>query len=155
MKHTFLILAVAAQFAGGLAVAQTADTTAPDATGTMTGTFGSDWSSTMGTAMMGDDGMTVRSAAEIGTQFETLSDEDKDMLRRDCMVHMQTMGAADATAGTDAAAAPDATAGATETAPADGAVAGDTTATTGTEGAVGISVTAGQMDEICAATKDM
>ena len=148
MKRTLLILTLAAQFAATSVVAQTDTTTTTEATtGASIATFGSDWTTTMGTAMMGDDGMTLRSASEIGTQFGTLSDTDKDMLRRDCMMHMQTTGAADTTASTDA------TAGATQTDPA--ASAGDASATTGTNGAMGMSITAAQMDEICAATKDM
>lgn len=151
MKRTLLIITVAAQLTATALMAQTADTstTATTTAGTTTGTFGSDWSASMGTAMMGDDGMTLRSADELATQFDTMSDTDKDMLRRDCMMYMQTSGSADASTTTDATegtAQPDATGQA--------AVEGDAAATAGTEGAAKMALTSDQMEQICAATKD-
>lgn len=146
MKHTFLIVAVAAQLAAGALMAQTTDsTTAGTTTGTSTTVFGSDWSKTMGTAMMNDDGTAARSADELATQFDTLSDTDKDMLRRDCKLYMQTSGE------DEAAIAPDATANTTQT---DGATTGNATANVEADGTMGVSMTTEQMKMICAALKD-
>ena len=151
MKRTLLIITMAAQLAATAPMAQTADTstTASTAAGTTTGTFGSDWSASMGTAMMGNDGISLRSADEITTQFDTMSDMDKDMLRRDCMMYMQTSGAADTSTTTDA------TAGTAQTdATGQTTVEGDASATAGTDGAAKLSLTSEQMEQICAATKD-
>lgn len=154
MKRTLIVLTVAAQLAATSLWAQTdATTTTETATGTTTGTFGSDWSTTMGTALMSDDGMTLRADSELITQFGTLSDAEKEILRRDCMMHMQTTGAADASTSTDATA--DTGQELTETPEAEVAGTGDATAATGTESAMGMQVTAEQMDQICAATKDL
>lgn len=164
MKRTLLSLIVVAQFAAAAGFAQTvttdttgtvgttgtADTTATADTnmGASVGSFGSDWSSSMGTALMGDDGMTIRTDSEIATQWQTLSDEDKGMIRRDCMAYMQMTGAADTTTQTDTTTQADTT---TTTEPATGTA----DATTGTGTTTMMTMTAEQMDKICAATKGM
>lgn len=153
MKLTFLTLTMAAQLAASVAMAQTSDgTTATPEVMATSGTFGSDWSTSLSSAMFGEDGTTVRPDSEIEAQWATLSEEDRTMIRRDCMVFMQGAGAdtegdvsgtaatADTTAGSD-------TSGATSM---DGSVATDTDATetdtTGTaatesDGAVGTTGT--------------
>ena len=154
MKLTFLTLTMAAQLAASVAMAQTSDgTTATPGAMATSGTFGSDWSTSLSSAMFGEDGTMVRPDSEIEAQWATLSEEDRTMIRRDCMVFMQGAGAetegdvsgaattADTTAGSD-------TSGATSMG---GAAATDTDATetdtTGTaakesDGAVGTTGTA-------------
>lgn len=201
MTRLYISIAVSAQLLASAAFAQIEGDTS----------FGTDWSSSLGTAIFADDRSTVRSADEIGTQWITLSEEDRSMIRRDCMVHMQVPvdGAADssaggstdigslsdtgtttdmgATANTTADTTADTTAGTT----ADTSTSADTGLSTGTGDAaattdlgtaadVGItndglaaqsdtsvdgaastntsdilSVSSAQMDEICAATKDL
>lgn len=145
MKSTFLTLAVAAQFLAVGAFAQTADTTTTGTAdmGAMSGSYGSDWSTTLGPAMFGDDGMTLRADADIATQWGTLSEDDKAMIRRDCAMQMQksagTTGTTEGSTTTDTAA--------TDT--TGGAAATDSTA-------MGMMAVSGeQMDTICAATKDL
>jgi hypothetical protein len=162
MKRTFLALALAAQTVAIPAFAQTTDTTTGTTDpATTSGSFGSDWSTTLGAAMFAEDGTTVRSATELSAQWSTLSEEDKTMIRRDCMVHMQQpAGATDSTGTTGST---DST-GATGSATTDSTTTGDTSqpgtsgdaadAATG-DAAATISVTTEQMDQICAATKDL
>lgn len=50
--------------------------------------IGSNWSDSLGAAMFSDSTrMTVRSPADLRTQWTTLSTEDRDMLRRDCAAY--------------------------------------------------------------------
>lgn len=136
MKLTFLTLTMAAQLAAGVAMAQTSDaTTTTTGAASASGTFGSDWSTSLGSAMFGEDGNTVRSDSEIATQWATLSEEDRNMIRRDCMVFMQGNDTASSTT--------DATAGTTGSATAgtDGSVTTGTDTTAG--GATGTDTTAG------------
>jgi hypothetical protein len=107
--------------------------------------------------MFAEGGTTVRSSTELGAQWATLSEEDKAMVRRDCMVHMQQpAGATDSTgaagsATTGSAATDSTTTGDTsQTGTSGDASAAATTGTTGT-----LNVTTEQMDQICAATKDL
>ncbi len=98
MKHTFLTLTLAAQLAAAGAYAQTSDETS-DTSGSsmmsgsdsnmMSKNFGSDWSSQLKSAMLAEDGTDVRSESELASEWESLSEDDKDMIRRDCMMHMQ------------------------------------------------------------------
>lgn len=128
MKTPLLALALAATFAAGGALAQT---TATPPTGGDTGAtaFGADWSTSLRTAVFSDEGGTVRPDSELASQFATLSDEDKDVLRRDCMAHGRAEG--------DAGAAP-ATQDAAPTAAGPGA-----------------DVSPAQMAEICEAAADL
>lgn len=153
MKLTFLTLTMAAQLAASVAMAQTSDgTTATPGAMATSGTFGSDWSTSLSSAMFGEDGTTVRPDSEIEAQWATLSEEDRTMIRRDCMVFMQGAGAetegdvsgaattADTTAGSDTSGATSmGGAAATDT----DATETDTTGTAATEsdGAVGTTGT--------------
>lgn len=166
MNRIVLTLTLTAQLAATAAFAQTDTTTTGTGTADPTlGNFGSDWSSSMGTALMNDDGMTVRSSTELTTQWQTLSEADKEMVRRDCMVHMQTTGGTDtSTTGTTS----DTTSGSTTTDPmttapstttdpnatATTTTSSDSTAATGS-GTTPMNITAEQMDQICAAVKDL
>lgn len=148
MKTTFLALTIAAQLAAVAAFAQTSDGTATSTdAATAADTFGSDWSTTLGTALFSEDGTTVRAGTEIMTQWETLSDEDKAQVRRDCMIYMQVPG--DTTTGSSTS-----TEGSTATTDNSAATTTDTT-TSATGASPMMNVTAKQMEEICAATKDL
>lgn len=155
MKSTFLILTVAAQLAAFGASAQTS-TTATGAPGAAASTsFGSDWSQTLGSAMFNENGTEVRPATELSTQWKSLSEEDMTMIRRDCAAYMQQSGGASST--TEATG----TAGSTDTTATTGA-ADSTSSTTGsasgsasTDATMSMDVSTTQMEEICAATKDL
>ena len=156
MNRTFLTLTFATQLFVTAAFAQTTDTTTGD-TGTMgTGmSFGSDWSPTLGMALFAEDGTTVRSATEIETQWNTLSTEDQDLIRRDCMMYMQSTEAG-ATDGTGAETTTDATtATTTETDTETGTSTDDTTAMSEDGSTTMMDVSMEQMDQICAATQDL
>ncbi len=106
MKRTLLTLTLAAQVAAFGAYAQTTASTASSTTAMTTGTsisnettFGSDWSPTLGPAMFREGGTMIRVESDLASQWNTLSDDDKAMIRRDCDMHEQhttgtTMGAA-------------------------------------------------------------
>lgn len=156
MKRTFIILTLATQLAAIPAFAQTTAAT----TGSGSGTYGSDWSETLRPALFTDEGTKVRDASEIASQWATLSDEDKDMIRRDCEMHEKSSDSASSTTGSTAgstAGSATGTTGSTATT-TDSTATGSTGATTGTttDGAMpALDVTAEQMDEICEATKDL
>lgn len=163
MKRTLLTMSLVATLAAGAAFAQEATT---ETTGSGSAMYGSDWSQTLGSAVFSDDGTTVRPAADLTTQWQSMSEEDKTMVQRDCMMHMQQAGAATDTTG--AAASTDATASTDTTATTDTTASTDTTATTDTTGAAAstdsttsgeagmpMNVSAEQMDQICASMKDM
>ena len=157
MKRTLITLSLAAQMVAFGAFAQTSGTSDPAAP---TATFGSDWSSTLGSAMFGEDRTTVRPATELTAQWATLSDEDKAMIQRDCLMHTQLSGGAtDVTgAASDAAGTTGTTEGTATTGTSETTAESTTsteTGTTSTDAEMTISVTADQMEEICAATKDM
>ncbi len=161
MKMTFLTMTMAAALTASMAMAQTTDAaeetgateTGASETGVSTApvTFGSDWSASMGTAVFGDDGMTVRSAPEIETQWQTLSEEDRTMIRRDCTVYMEGKSAA-AGAAEEAVTGSGGEAGAGDalTPENSGATDGSGTETTGT-----MQVSAEQMEALCAATSNL
>lgn len=101
MKRRLLALMIAAQLTATGALAQTPEPSTDPTTGQTPDTsapgaassgFGSDWSSTLGIAMLGQDTTTVRPAAELVTQWGTLSEDDRSVIRRDCMVFMQQPG---------------------------------------------------------------
>lgn len=169
MKRTFIILTLATQLAAIPAFAQT--TAATTGAGSGAGTYGSDWSETLRPALFTDEGTKVRDASEIASQWATLSDEDKDMIRRDCEMHAKSSDSASTTTGSTtgtttgsatgsggtSTATTDSTTGSTATT-TDSAATGSTGATTGTttDGAMPVlDVAAEQMDEICEATKDL
>lgn len=92
MKHTLLTMTLAAQIAGGAALAQTqgdtddvndnqSQTNAPDLQPVA---YGGDWPQTLVLAMFTQDDMSVRPAEEIGQQWMTLAPEDQEFIRRDC-----------------------------------------------------------------------
>lgn len=147
------------------------------------GAFGGDWSMILGSAMFDMDGRTVRSEDELLGQWGTLSEEDRDIIRRDCAVFQEQaggtpsdgsaaptgldstgagegtpeMGAAGSATGADAAA------DAAGTEPALGAGGATGTGATGTAGDAGtaqpvspimIDVSMEQMEEICAVLED-
>lgn len=143
MNRTLLTLTLAAQLAAVGAFAQTGTATTGTADSPMT--FGSDWSGTLGPALMGADGTTVRPAAELVSQWATLSDDDKAMIRRDCMAYMQQSGSTGAptTTGTGTASGTTGTAGSSM----------GTTSGTSSHAVIPVTVTMAQMEEICAATK--
>jgi hypothetical protein len=174
MNRTSLALALIAQLAAGSALAQTNTTTnQPEGSGSGS-TYGTDWSSSLGAAMFGEDGTTMRSVTEIATQWNTLSQDDKDMIRRDCMAYMQatgtaagstgTAGTTTTTTGTGTAATGTGTASTgtdtttttgTGTGTASTGTASTGTASTGADTGSTLSVSMEQMEQICAATKDL
>lgn len=178
MKRTILTLTLAAQLAAGTAFAQaTATETQTGDMGAESQTFGSDWTPTLGLALLDLDGTTVRDEAEIAAQWQTLPDEDKEMVRRDCDMLTDESDAMDTTGSdaTDDSAMDTGTAddtasdtGTTDMAePADPATDAtpDTSADTGTAGSDStmsdddamqtINVSETQMQEICDATNDL
>lgn len=167
MKLTLVSLTVAAQLAAAGAMAQTTDgitgTPSADTAAPLSGSFGSDWSVSLGTAMFGESGTGVRPASEIEAQWLTLSEEDRTMLRRDCMVFMQEAGTGmtpDATGSNAAGATADTDATGTGTAGSGmGAMGTDAIGTAGdtpTTGGTGmLNVSAESMEAICAATADL
>lgn len=115
--------------------------------------MGSSWSDSLGAAIFSDSTRkTVRSPAELQTQWTTLSTEDRDMLRRDCAAYSAdsdnaTTGAAsgglsdtDGTANTDGSVSTDGSGNSDAT-----TNSGGTTADAGTMP----GVTREQMKEIC------
>ncbi len=150
MKCTFLTLALAAQLAAAGAVAQTtSSTTGTTDSGVMSDSFGSDWSKSLGSAMIGEDGATVRTESEIATQWETLSDEDKEMVRRDCEKYTeQSEGTTDVETGS-ATTTTDSTVDTSQSGTSDTTTGSSSTDTTP------MNVTMEQMAEICAATDDL
>lgn len=142
MKRTFITIALASQMLAGIVLAQTATITTENEASGMDATFGSDWSTTLGSSMLSEDRKTVRPAEEITAQWSKLSDADKEMIRRDCMVYMQMPGADGDAASTDT------TAGSTAN------TAVTTESGTAADASVAISVSKEQMEQICAATKD-
>jgi len=159
MNRTLLALTVAAQLAASAAFAQT-DPAAGTASDLTVGNYGSDWSSSVGTALMGDDGTTIRPTTELTTQWQTLSEADKEIVRRDCMIHMQTTAGMETsttgatTTDTTTGMATDSTTGTATDSTATTATGTDSTASTGLETAP-MSVTAEQMDQICAGVSDL
>ncbi|WP_322889054.1 MULTISPECIES: hypothetical protein [unclassified Yoonia] len=92
MKHTLLTMTLAAQLAGGAALAQTqgdtddvnanqSQTNAPDLQPVA---YGGDWPQTLVMAMFTQDRLTVRPAEELAMQWRTLAPADQDIIRRDC-----------------------------------------------------------------------
>jgi hypothetical protein len=139
---------VAAQLAVVPAFAQTsATTTGTSGLNAASSTFGHDWSTTLGLAMFGDGESTLRSESELTSQWETLSDEDKDMIRRDCMMHMQQSGGMTGSTGTTGSTS---SSTGTTTGGASGTAAG--TPMTGSNPAINVSME--QMETICDATRD-
>lgn len=95
--------------------------------------MGASWSDSLGAAIFSDNSRkTVRSPAELQTQWTTLSAEDRDVLRRDCAAY-----SADSANGT---------AGAASGGTSDTANTGSTTADANSVP----GVTRDQMEEICA-----
>ncbi|MBL4918695.1 hypothetical protein [Szabonella alba] len=164
MKPMSVSIILSAQLLAGAAVAQEGGIV-----------FGQDWSTSLATAIFAENRESVRPANEIAMQWATLSPEDQDIIRRDCMVHMQTPvegteGAASDPAGSSIPPVID-----PETLPLEGGPGASDGGTIGdaplTEGAPEtppatvmpanpanpdpLSVTPGQMDEICAATNDL
>ncbi|MBR2655344.1 MAG: hypothetical protein IKD58_02440 [Loktanella sp.] len=85
MTRTIFTLALAAQLVAGTAFAQsTATATQTDSMATGSETFGSDWTPTLSLALLDIDGTHVRTDSEISAQWQTLPDEDKELIRRDC-----------------------------------------------------------------------
>lgn len=159
MNRTIITLSIASQLLAFGAFAQTTGTSDMASSSS----FGSDWSTSLGLAMFGEDGTSVRPSAELSSQWATLSEEDKAMLQRDCAAYMQQSdGSTDATGAaigtTDGAAA--GTNGTAEGAGTTGTAGTsmDTTAGTATDtttAGIPITVSMDQMEEICAATSDM
>jgi hypothetical protein len=102
MKRTLLTLTLAAQFAAGASFAQTGDSlseaNAPDLQPVA---YGGDWPQTLVLALFAQDALDVRPAEEIATQWNTLSEEDKALIRRDCQDVMQLTEAQIGTDGSD------------------------------------------------------
>jgi hypothetical protein len=145
MQFTKITVLVLGQFLATAALAQTTDTATDDA---MQGSFGSDWSPSLGAALIGEDGMTARPADDIRTQWETLSDADKEMIRRDCAALMDR--AADTTTTTEGTATTTESGITTETGTT---TETDSTADTGTTSdSETMEVTDAQMQAICDAT---
>lgn len=164
MKRTVITLSIAAQLVAFGAIAQTTDPTAPAMSSNgSTETFGSDWSSTLGSAIFGAEGTTLRPSSELSTQWATLSAEDKAMIERDCLAYTEHSGDSSSTTGATGST------GATGTTGTNGTGGGTdttgmagTTGTTGTTGAATsadggteITVSMEQMKEICTATQGM
>lgn len=153
MNRTILTLALACQMAAGAVFAQTESSAGTTGHGPMSGSYGSDWSMSLGPALFGEDGTTLRSDTEITSQWGTLSEEDRAMLRRDCLAHSdQSAGTTEGTTGAVGATGATAETGATA----------DISATDTTAGASGtvdagspMTVSAEQMERICMVTKDL
>lgn len=147
MIRKLLAFTLAAPLAAAGAFAQTDSLSG---TGTMDGTYGSDWSSSLHSAMLNDDGMTVRSEAEIATEWEDLSEEDREMLRRDCDDYEQQSGV---TGSLDTGMTGTGTTTGTGTATGTGTL--DTTTDLTTDGMGMTTVSMDQMEQICTAIEDL
>lgn len=137
--RNFILAIPAVTLLATTALAQTDTTTegatmGADTTGEM---FGTSWPLSVGTTFFSDaDTAAVRSTEELGQGWQSLSQEDRDMILADCQVFMAAHGdtaAAGAEASTDGDAAAAGTAAATDTTTA--APAETTTTTTGTDAA--------------------
>jgi hypothetical protein len=177
MKRTFLTLTLAAQLVAVGAFAQTSPTTTGTTdSGVTSDTFGSEWSTALSSAFFTEGGTTIRAESELVNQWGTLSDEDKEMIRRDCMAYMQQSGDTTGTTGTAAGTTDSTGTGTTgststttgstgtstdSTATASGSAGtqsgtSDTTSGTSAAGTGAMTdVTMEQMEQICAATKDL
>lgn len=154
MKHALLAVPAVALFAVG-ALAQT-DTTTGATVGTETTTevdastsFGTNWPLSIGTTFFSDaENSTLRTSAEISAGWQSMSQEDRDMIKADCVAFMAEHGDAAAGASTDAAtstgtdASTDTTAGASTDTATTG-TATDTTAGASTDTASGTTSTEG------------
>lgn len=173
MKPAFLAVPAVALFATGV-FAQT-DTTTGVATGIDTGvtvdttigadtsttagmdasaeSFGTNWPLSVGTTFFsGADTGTLRTTEEISSGWQSLSQEDRDMIMADCVTFMAVHGDASTgaatSAGTDAATgtSTDTTAGASTdagtatTGTATDTTAGASTGTASTEGTIATAV---------------
>lgn len=83
MTRTLLTLALTLPLTATGALAQTTDAEMDAPEPVMAETFGSDWTTTLGAAMLEDDGM-VRAPDDIAALWDDLSEEDRVMIRRDC-----------------------------------------------------------------------
>lgn len=178
MKHAFLAVPAVALFATG-AFAQT-DTTVGVTTGTDTGTtvdattsagmeassesFGANWPLSVGTTFFTDaESSALRTPEDLSSGWQSLSQEDRDMIKADCVTFMEAHGDTSTEASTSTTTGTDTTAGAatdggtaTDTATTDTATdttAGASTGTASTDGtiatAVGYDMT--EMKAICEA----
>lgn len=83
MTRTLLTLALALPLMATGALAQTTDAEVDAPEPIMAENFGGDWTTTLGVAMLEDDG-TVRAPDDIAALWDDLSEEDRVMIRRDC-----------------------------------------------------------------------
>lgn len=122
MRHTIFTMTAVTMIATA-AFAQTTTTTGTDAAG---GTFGTTWPLSIGTTFLTDaDTATLRSTEEITAGWQSLSQEDRDMVLAECRTFMEAHGDAAATGSTSTS---------TDTATGTSTDAGAaTTATTGTD----------------------
>jgi hypothetical protein len=116
--------------------------TTGDATGPATGNFGTNWPLSVGSTFFTEgNSTTLRDQSELTSGWQSLSQEDRDMILADCEVFMTENGGASGTATTTA----------TGTATVESPATGDATVATGTDAAttapVGYSMA--QMRAIC------
>lgn len=156
MKQFILAVPAVALLSFG-ALAQTESGTATE--GADTGaTFGTNWSLSVGTTFIDSANPgELRSAEDISTGWQSLTQEDRDLVLADCKAFMEAHGTE---ASTDGAAA-DASATATGEASAaasdatSGDAAADTTAQENTEVATNVGYDMAQMKAICEAAQGL
>jgi hypothetical protein len=101
MKHLIYALPLAFFSAAAGAQTETTPATEADASGE---TFGTSWPLSVGSTFLTDDESgTLRPASELSDGWQSLSQEDRDMVTADCTAFLAVHGDADAS--TDAATA--------------------------------------------------
>lgn len=133
----------------GADVSGTGDTEAGSATGPATGNFGTNWPLSVGTTFFTEgESSTLRDTGEISNGWQSLSQEDRDMIVADCELFMVAHGG-----GADTAASTTTTGTAAVESPA----TGDATTSAGTDAATiaptGYSMS--QMLAICGAVNGL
>jgi hypothetical protein len=167
MRHLILALPAVALFAAA-ASAQT-DTTAGSTPGTdgttdvgaTGGMYGTNWPLSVGTTFLTDaDSATLRATEEITSGWQSLSQEDRDMVLADCTTFMAAHGdasaesstatATDSSTGTSADAGASTDAGATAAGTSESGAA-TTGTSTGSEAAAAAGYDLAEMRAICQA----
>lgn len=131
-------------------------------------TFGTNWPLSVGTTFFTDaDSGTLRTSEDIAGGWQSLSQEDRDMIKADCATFMAAHGEAGAGASTEASGAAATGAASTETATTEGSGAASTTGTAaasdgasasgGTEGTIAavVGYDLSEMKLICEAVEKL
>jgi hypothetical protein len=136
----------------GADVSGAGNTEAGSATGPATGNFGTNWPLSVGTTFFNEgDTTTLRDSSELSSGWQSLSQEDRDMIVADCELFMVAHGGASGTATTSTDTS------ATGTAAVESPATGDATTSAGTDAATTAATgyTMPQMLAICSAVNGL